>query len=242
MTKKSKPSKTLTWIKNQNRTGAKLRDLLPTVKQYKKMSPSMKRSYTRIMMDYKSNSPSRQAAAFARITRNFHRLRGRTRVQQVYGEQMLSNLESYYFQRQEEYVYEIEEAPGDIYRQGKPGSGYGFMRLEHLAKDKHGKVKGVKTAREVGKWIMFKELKREQLTADPHEVKDYLDAVEFYDNGSTLVAVACYHQGGRRFIDVYNKATESTETIEQDLSSKGYPVNKLDKEALEHKFGFKDPW
>lgn len=242
MTKKKKPSKTLTWIKNQNRTGAKLRDMLPTVKQFKKLSPSMKRSYTRIMMDYKSNSPSRQAAALARMETNFRRLRGRSRVQQEYGDRIFSNLESYYRQRQEEYVYSQDEAPGDVYRIGKPSAGYGIMRYGHFIKDKHGKIKGQKTAEQVGKLIMFKDLKREQLTADTYAVKDYLEAVEFYDSGSAIVATASYHQGKKRFIEVYNKATDSTEMIEQDLVSKGYPVNTIDKEALEHKNGFKKPW
>ncbi len=79
--------------------------------------------------------------------------------------------------------------------------------------------------------MLFKKMDRDQLTVSNGEMKEYLDGVEFYDDGAELVAVAKYGSGDRRFIDIYNKSTDSTETIEVDLTRKGYPRNKIDWES-----------
>lgn len=228
MTKAKKLTKTEQWIKGQNRRGSKLRDLLPTLSQYRRMSATMRRKYTNIMQNWKSNSPSRKGKALDQMQKYFYSIPGRTNIQQVLGGRMISNLESLYQNEQEKYAYEIEEAPGNIYRQGKPGAGFGFMRLDNLQHDKKGHVVGAKTAKLVGKLVMFRKMKRSELTVDNYELRDYLEGVEFYDNGDEQVAVARYGNGKGRFIDVYNKSTESTETIEQDLTRKGYPREKID--------------
>lgn len=231
MAKAKKLTKTEQWLKGQSRQGSKLRDLLPTLSQYRKMSPTMKRKYTRIMTDWKSNSPSRKGLALDRIQKYFYRIPGRTNIQQILGGRIIANMQSLYEQQQEDYFMNpYEEAPGGIYRQGKPGAGYGVMRLDNLKKDKHGKVVGAKTAIQVAKMMIFRKLDRDQLTVDNYELKEYLEKVEFYDNGNEQVAVAAYGNGKARFIDVYNKSTDSTETIEQDLTRKGYPRNKIDWE------------
>lgn len=231
MSKAKKLTKTEQWLKGQSRQGSKLRDLLPTLSQYRKMTPSMKRKYTRIMTDWKSNSPSRKGLALDRIQKYFYRIPGRTNIQQVLGGRIISNMQSIYEQQQEDYFMKpYDEAPGGIYRQGKSGAGYGFMRLDHLKKDKKGKVVGTKTAIQVAKMMIFRKLDRSQLTVDNFELKEFLEGVEFYDNGNEQVAVAAYGNGKARFIDVYNKSTDSTETIAVDLERKGYPRNKIDWE------------
>ena len=231
MAKKAKLTKTETWLKGQARQGAKLRDLLPTVSQYKRMDKSLQRKYTRIMMDWKSKSPSVKARALDRMQKYFYHIPGKTAIQMELGGRIRANLETVFQHQQEEYMYSIEEFPGGIYRQGKPGSGYGFSRWEHFKTDKKGHVVGGRTAKEVSKLIIFNKLDRDQLNVSNYDMKDYLDGVEFYDNGSELTAVAFYRDGQRRFIDVYNKSTDSTETIEVDLTRKGYPRNKIDWES-----------
>nr|DAQ00937.1 MAG TPA: hypothetical protein [Caudoviricetes sp.] len=231
MAKKAKLTKTETWLKGQARQGAKLRDLLPTVSQYKRMDKSLQRKYTRIMMDWKSKSPSVKARALDRMQKYFYRIPGKTAIQSTLGERIRANLETVFQHQQEEYMYSIEEFPGGIYRQGKAGSGYGFSRWEHFKTDKKGRVVGGRTAKEVSKLMLFKKMDRDQLTVSNGEMKEYLDGVEFYDDGAELVAVAKYGSGDRRFIDIYNKSTDSTETIEVDLTRKGYPRNKIDWES-----------
>ena len=231
MAKKAKLTKSETWLKGQARQGAKLRDLLPTVSQYKRMDKSLQRKYTRIMMDWKSKSPSVKARALDRMQKYFYHIPGKTAIQATLGGRIRANLETVFQHQQEQYIYSIEEFPGGIYRQGKPGSGYGFSRLEHLKTDKKGRVVGGRTAKEVSKLIIFRKLDRDQLTVPNDEMKEYVDGVEFYDDGAELTAVASYGNGKRRFIDVYNKSTDSTETIEVDLARKGYPRNKIDWES-----------
>ena len=226
-----KLNKTEQWLKGQSRQGAKLRDLLPTLKQYHRMPKEMQRKYTRIMQDWKSNSPSRKGRALDRIQKYFHQIPGQTMIQQVLGGRIIANLESVYQQQQEDYfMNSYYEAPGDIYRQGKTGAGYGFMRTGKFKKDKHGHVVGARTAKEVSKMMIFRKLDRDQLTISNYEMKDFLEGVEFYDNGNEQVAVASYRDGKTRFIDVYNKSTDSTETIAIDLERKGFPRNTVDWE------------
>lgn len=231
MTKKAKLTKTEQWIKGQNRRGSKLRDLLPTLSQYRKMDKSLKRKYTRIMTDWKSKSPSVQARALDRMQKYFYHIPGRSNIQIALGGRIRGNLELMYLDQQEQYFTKKEEAPGGIYRQGKAGAGYGFMRTDKFKTDRHGNVVGADTARQVSKLIFFKKLDRDQLTVDTDDLREYLDGVEFYDNGDELTAVAKYGDGGRRFIDVYNKSTDSTETIELDLARRGFPRNKIDWES-----------
>lgn len=231
MAKKAKLTKTETWLKGQARQGAKLRDLLPTVSQYKRMNKSLQRKYTRIMTDWKSKSPSVKARALDRMQKYFYHIPGKTAIQMTLGGRIRANLETVYQRQQEDYMYSLEEAPGGIYRQGKAGSGYGFQRWEHFTTDKKGRVVGGRTAKEVSKLIIFRKLDRDQLTVPNDEMKEYVDGVEFYDDGAELTVVASYGNGKRRFIDVYNKSTDSTETIEVDLARKGYPRNKIDWES-----------
>lgn len=231
MAKKAKLNKTEQWLKGQSRQGAKLRDLLPTVSQYRKMDDKQKRQYTRIMTDWKSKSPSRKGRALDRMQKYFHSIPGRSMIQMELGGRMISNLELAYQSQQEEYFGKIDEAPGGIYRQGKTGAGYGFMRTGKFKTDKHGKVIGARTAKEVSKMMIFRKLDRGQVTADTGDVREYLEGVEFYDNGDEAVAVARYGNGKGRFIDVYNRSTDSTETIEVDLVRRGFPRNKIDWES-----------
>lgn len=144
---------------------------------------------------------------------------------------MISNLELAYQSQQEDYFYSTEEAPGSIYRQSEPWAGYGPGRRDHLRTDKHGKVIGARTAKEVSKMMIFRKLDRGQVTADTGDVREYLEGVEFYDNGNEKVAVARYRNGKGRFIDVYDNATQSTETIEVDLTRRGFPRNTIDWES-----------
>lgn len=231
MAKKAKLTKTEQWLKGQNRQGAKLRDLLPTLSQYRRMSPTMKRSYTRIMMDWKSKSPSRKGRALDRMQKYFFSIPGRSAIQMELGGRIRQTLESVYQHQQEDYFYSGEEAPGEVYRQSEARYGYGPGRRDHLKVDKKGHVIGSRTAKEVSKLMIFRKLDRGQLTVDSDDLREYLDGVEFYDNGNELTAVATYRNGDRRFIDVYNKSTDSTETIEVDLARKGFPRNTIDWES-----------
>lgn len=246
MTRK-KLTKTQQWIKNNNRKNSKLKYLIPTLGQFNRMKPSTQRKYTAIMKDWQTNSPSRKGRALDNIFTMSSKIAGRRANEIDLGSNIIKNVNSLYFQQHEEYKYKIEEAPGDIYRQGVTGY-YDRRRydktLGHVPTENHGKqVKGSKTAEQVGKYIIFKNLNR-QAAIFPNELaRDYLESVEFYPKANGMVAaIGVYRFGPTQTIEMYNMATETAESIIQDLNNKGIPSVKINTEELYSIMGNTTGW